>query len=57
MDIKTAFLHGDLSEEVYMDQPVGGKEPGKENWVGRLNNAIRPYASCVWLEPASTSVS
>ena len=40
MDIKTAFLHGNLVEEVYMAQLMGGKEPGKEDWVGRLNKPL-----------------
>ncbi|RVW58556.1 Retrovirus-related Pol polyprotein from transposon TNT 1-94 [Vitis vinifera] len=31
MDVKTTFLNGDLSEEVYMSQPEGFKENGKEN--------------------------
>jgi hypothetical protein len=31
--IKTAFLHGDLKEELCMEQPEGQKEPGKEDWV------------------------
>ena len=27
-DIKTTFLHGDLSEDIYMDQPLGFEHPG-----------------------------
>lgn len=30
MDIKIVFLHGDLHEEVYMQQPKGFVEKGKE---------------------------
>ena len=29
LDVKTAFLHGDLEEEIYMQQLEGFKEPGK----------------------------
>ena len=31
MDVKTAFLHGDLEEEIYITQPDGFKVVGKKN--------------------------
>jgi len=40
IDVSTAFLHGELSEEVYMHQPEGFIEPGKEDLVCRLNHSI-----------------
>ena len=40
MDVKTAFLNGDLDEEVYMEQPEGWTVPGKENYVCLLKKAI-----------------
>ena len=33
MDVKTAFLHGDLDKEIYMQQPEGFVIPGKEHMV------------------------
>ena len=33
MDIKTAFLNGELTEEVFIKQPKGFVEEGKENLI------------------------
>ena len=40
MDITTAFLHGDLEEEVYMKQPEGFLVEGQEHLVCRLKKSI-----------------
>jgi hypothetical protein len=40
MDVVTAFLNGNLEEEIYMDQPEGFKVPGKENLVCRLKKSL-----------------
>ena len=42
LDVKTAFLHGDLDEEIFMVQPKGFKVKGKENMVCKLKeNSIQ----------------
>ncbi|GJV27558.1 retrotransposon protein, putative, ty1-copia subclass [Tanacetum coccineum] len=40
MDVKTAFLNGHLSEEVYMEQPGGFVNPKYPNHVCKLKRSI-----------------
>jgi hypothetical protein len=40
LDVKIVFLHGDLEEEIYMQQPQGYEVKGKENLVCRLNKIL-----------------
>ena len=40
LDVKTEFLHGELDEEIYMEQPKGAKELGKEDWICYLNKSL-----------------
>jgi hypothetical protein len=40
LDVKTTFLHGDLEEDIYMQQPQGYEVKGKENLVCRLKKSL-----------------
>ena len=40
LDVKTTFLHGDLEEEICMEQLEGFEEPDKEHLVCRLNKSL-----------------
>ena len=44
MDVKSAFLNGDLSEEVYVVQPPGFAAVGEEHHVLKLHKAL--YGLC-----------
>ena len=59
LDVKTAFLYGDLDEELYMEQPEGFKIPGQENKVMRLKKAIYglKQAALQWWKALDKSMS
>ena len=40
MDVRTTFLNRDLVEDIYMSQPIGFEEVGKENMVCKLQKSI-----------------
>jgi hypothetical protein len=52
MDVKTAFLNGDLEEDIYMVQPEGFIVKGKETWVCKLNKSLYglKQASRAWYQ-------
>ncbi len=40
LDVKTAYLYGDLDETTWMEQPKGFEEAGKEDWVWQLKKGL-----------------
>jgi len=40
LDVKIAFLHGELEEQIFMHQPEGFVIEGKENHVCRLKKSL-----------------
>jgi len=40
MDVKNAFLHGELDREIYMDQPMGFQSQDHPEYVCKLRKAL-----------------
>ncbi|GJS35143.1 zinc finger, CCHC-type containing protein [Tanacetum coccineum] len=56
MDVKSAFLYGNITEEVYVKQPLGFKDPAPPNKVYRVVKALYGLhqAPRAWYERLST---
>ena len=40
LDVKTAFLNGEIKEDIYITQPEGFEEKGKEDHILKLQKAL-----------------
>ena len=52
MDIKAAYLNGDLEEEIYMHQAKGLIQPGNKNkvyWLHKVLYGLK-QAGCSWYQ-------
>jgi hypothetical protein len=58
LDVKTAFLYGNLDEELYMEQPEGFVVKGQERKVYRLKKALYglKQAAIAWNKQANKSL-
>src|SRR6266568_9444280 len=58
LDVKTAFLYGNLDEELYMEQPEGFVKKGHEGKVYKLKKALYglKQASLAWNKEANESL-
>ena len=59
LDVKNAFLHGDLHEEVYMEQPPGFVAQGEyQGCIYKLKKALYglKQSPCAWLGKFSAAI-
>jgi Reverse transcriptase (RNA-dependent DNA polymerase)/gag-polypeptide of LTR copia-type/GAG-pre-integrase domain/Integrase core domain len=58
MDVKTAFLHGDLDVDIYMNQPDGFVVKGAENLVCKLKKSLYglKQAGRAWYQKIDTAL-
>ena len=56
MDVKTAFLYGELDEEVYMDQPEGYKQGNNMVWKLKKSLYGLKQAPRAWYRELDTTL-
>ena len=58
LDVKTAFLYGNLDEELYMEQPEGSVVKGQEKKVYKVKKALYglKQAAIAWNKQANKSL-
>ena len=58
MDVMTAFLHGNLEEEIYMEQPEGFEQTGQTDLVCRLKKSLYglKQAPRLWYQRFDTEI-
>ena len=58
-DVDTAFLYGEMDTDVYIRQPSGFVEPGKEDWVCHLKKSLygTKQAARQWYKKVHSTVT